>query len=332
MSACVRARNCRPRPPTSMSPTPWANWGCSIGYRRSCSWEVRWSEHGGQNPIEAIKLGASIVHGPHVFNFADVYEALDSAGGAKPADTQEALVKQLGQLLADPAARDLSLAAAERRGLRSSAARSIARWPRSSPISCNYASKWGRRMHEPAFWYRPSSWMSRFLMPLAAVYGAIAGHRLQREGLDAGIPVLCVGNYHVGGAGKTPTVLALVKLSARTRRDAGRAQPWLRRTIARTGHGRSRSPRRCRRRRRAADDGADGPGGRCARSHQRRGIGTVARRHRDRDGRWLPESGGHQGCLADRDRWRSAASAMPACFPRVPCVRRCRRKSPVPMH
>ncbi len=49
-------------------------------------------------------------------------------------------------------------------------------------------------------------------MPLAAVYGAVAGHRLRREGLDAGIPVLCVGNYHVGGAGKTPTVLALVKL------------------------------------------------------------------------------------------------------------------------
>src|SRR5882757_1216519 len=71
-------------------------------------------EHGGQNPIEAVKLGASIVHGPHVFNFADVYEALDHAGGARKADSQEALVKQLGQLLADPAARDASLAASER--------------------------------------------------------------------------------------------------------------------------------------------------------------------------------------------------------------------------
>jgi tetraacyldisaccharide 4'-kinase len=49
-------------------------------------------------------------------------------------------------------------------------------------------------------------------MPLAAVYGAIAGRRLQRKGIDAGIAVLCVGNYHLGGAGKTPTVLALVKL------------------------------------------------------------------------------------------------------------------------
>jgi len=71
-------------------------------------------EHGGQNPIEAVKLGASIVHGPHVFNFTDVYEELDRAGGARRADTQEALVKQLGQLLADPAACEASVAAAGR--------------------------------------------------------------------------------------------------------------------------------------------------------------------------------------------------------------------------
>src|SRR6266568_9194134 len=69
---------------------------------------------GGQNPIEAIKLGASIVHGPHVFNFTDVYEALDRSGGAGRADTQEAVVKQLRRLLADPAARELSVSAAER--------------------------------------------------------------------------------------------------------------------------------------------------------------------------------------------------------------------------
>jgi len=67
--------------------------------------------HGGQNPIEAIKLGASIVHGPHVFNFSDVYEALDTSGGARRAETQEALVKQLGQLLADPDARETMVAA-----------------------------------------------------------------------------------------------------------------------------------------------------------------------------------------------------------------------------
>jgi 3-deoxy-D-manno-octulosonic-acid transferase len=69
--------------------------------------------HGGQNPIEAVKLGASIVHGPHVFNFTDVYEALDGAGGARQADDTETLVKQLGQLLTDPAARQSSQNAAE---------------------------------------------------------------------------------------------------------------------------------------------------------------------------------------------------------------------------
>ena len=49
-------------------------------------------------------------------------------------------------------------------------------------------------------------------MPLGALYGAVAARRLQRQGFDAGIPVLCIGNYHVGGAGKTPMVLALTNI------------------------------------------------------------------------------------------------------------------------
>ena len=67
-------------------------------------------------------------------------------------------------------------------------------------------------MREPAFWYRPRSPKSHLLSPLGALYGAITARRMARKGFDAGVPVLCVGNYHVGGAGKTPTVLALTKL------------------------------------------------------------------------------------------------------------------------
>ena len=67
-------------------------------------------------------------------------------------------------------------------------------------------------MREPAFWYRPRSPKSQLLRPLGALYGAITARRMERRGVDAGIPVICVGNYHVGGAGKTPTVLALTKL------------------------------------------------------------------------------------------------------------------------
>lgn len=67
-------------------------------------------------------------------------------------------------------------------------------------------------MREPGFWHGPASLNSHLLKPLAALYGAVAAQRLRHKGLNAGIPVLCVGNYHVGGAGKTPTVLALAKL------------------------------------------------------------------------------------------------------------------------
>src|SRR5260370_119618 len=59
---------------------------------------------------------------------------------------------------------------------------------------------------------RPPSWISIALSPLGAFYGLISAQRLQNGGFDAGIPVICVGNYHLGGAGKTPTVLALAKL------------------------------------------------------------------------------------------------------------------------
>ena len=67
-------------------------------------------------------------------------------------------------------------------------------------------------MREPGFWHGPASLNAHLLKPLAALYGAVAAQRLRRQGLNAGIPVLCVGNYHVGGAGKTPTVMALAKL------------------------------------------------------------------------------------------------------------------------
>ena len=65
--------------------------------------------HGGQNPIEAIKLGAAIAHGPHVFNFSDVFAALDAAGGAKQVDDAATLAKQLGQWLANDEARQATI-------------------------------------------------------------------------------------------------------------------------------------------------------------------------------------------------------------------------------
>jgi tetraacyldisaccharide 4'-kinase len=54
--------------------------------------------------------------------------------------------------------------------------------------------------------------MSWLLAPLGFLYGAISGRRMLRKGRRAAVPVICVGNYSLGGAGKTPTVMALVKL------------------------------------------------------------------------------------------------------------------------
>lgn len=58
--------------------------------------------HGGQNPIEAAKLGAATVHGPHVWNFKEVYGALDEArGAALVADVNE-LSLRIARWLSDP--------------------------------------------------------------------------------------------------------------------------------------------------------------------------------------------------------------------------------------
>jgi tetraacyldisaccharide 4'-kinase len=64
----------------------------------------------------------------------------------------------------------------------------------------------------PGFWWREPGAAAALLSPLASVYGAIAQRRLEQPGTRAGVPVICVGNPTVGGAGKTPTALAIARL------------------------------------------------------------------------------------------------------------------------
>ncbi len=70
--------------------------------------------HGGQNPIEAIKLGAAILHGPFVSNFAEIYAALDGAKGADLVGDTDRLAKQAGLWLKDEAARRRIVAAGQK--------------------------------------------------------------------------------------------------------------------------------------------------------------------------------------------------------------------------
>jgi 3-deoxy-D-manno-octulosonic-acid transferase len=69
-------------------------------------------KHGGQNPIEPISLGAAVLHGPHVHNFADIYAALGDAMASYRVEDARALAATAGALLADPATCKKSVAGA----------------------------------------------------------------------------------------------------------------------------------------------------------------------------------------------------------------------------
>ncbi|MCE4222864.1 3-deoxy-D-manno-octulosonic acid transferase [Methylobacterium sp. C25] len=57
--------------------------------------------HGGQNPIEPVRLDTAILHGPNVANFSEPYRALDAAGGALTVTDARDLAAAVGELLAD---------------------------------------------------------------------------------------------------------------------------------------------------------------------------------------------------------------------------------------
>lgn len=70
----------------------------------------------------------------------------------------------------------------------------------------------------PPFWWEKPDWRAYALYPLSRIYGSIAGRRMaraRRERLD--VPVICVGNFTVGGTGKTPVAIALAKQAKKMR-------------------------------------------------------------------------------------------------------------------
>jgi tetraacyldisaccharide 4'-kinase len=70
-------------------------------------------------------------------------------------------------------------------------------------------------MRSPRFWGEPRpSVLARLLRPAAFLYGAVAARRMGRDGEQASIPVICIGNFTVGGAGKTPAAIAVARILA----------------------------------------------------------------------------------------------------------------------
>jgi tetraacyldisaccharide 4'-kinase len=74
----------------------------------------------------------------------------------------------------------------------------------------------------PPFWWEEPDWRVLALSPLSAIYGLAAGRRMRgarREKMAA--PVLCVGNFTVGGTGKTPVAIALANQARRMQLTPG---------------------------------------------------------------------------------------------------------------
>ncbi|WP_165380387.1 tetraacyldisaccharide 4'-kinase [Candidatus Finniella inopinata] len=64
----------------------------------------------------------------------------------------------------------------------------------------------------PQFWHR-DSFISHLLKPLSWIYYRLSCWKeSHRKPYKVSVPVICVGNLVMGGAGKTPTVIAIVKI------------------------------------------------------------------------------------------------------------------------
>jgi tetraacyldisaccharide 4'-kinase len=59
----------------------------------------------------------------------------------------------------------------------------------------------------PDFWWKRHAPAGLALAPFGALYGEIVGRRMAGRGVTVGVPVICVGNLVLGGAGKTPTAI-----------------------------------------------------------------------------------------------------------------------------
>lgn len=66
----------------------------------------------------------------------------------------------------------------------------------------------------PSFWWGKANWQAWALAPLAYIYGKGAAQRMaQAPTGSVDVPVICVGNFIAGGAGKTPTAIHLAKFA-----------------------------------------------------------------------------------------------------------------------
>jgi tetraacyldisaccharide 4'-kinase len=91
------------------------------------------------------------------------------------------------------------------------------------------------RLEPPSWWYEGRIPLAAWgLLPIAAIYGAAVQRRFRTASpYRSKLPVICVGNFTAGGAGKTPVALKLAALL----REAGRNPGFLTRGYGGTERG-----------------------------------------------------------------------------------------------
>jgi tetraacyldisaccharide 4'-kinase len=89
----------------------------------------------------------------------------------------------------------------------------LARVPERVPSRTGLAARLAKIL-QSHWWRAKPSWLSWALLPLSALYAGLASvqqRRALKRRVQLPVPVVVVGNWVVGGAGKTPTVVALVQ-------------------------------------------------------------------------------------------------------------------------
>ncbi|MFN0062917.1 MAG: tetraacyldisaccharide 4'-kinase [Myxococcaceae bacterium] len=191
------------------------------------------THRGGQNVLEPAAQGRPVLFGPHMENFRDSVQVLLGRGGVQVKDIEQ-LVRVAGELLARPEqAQGLGeMAQAAVRQVSGASARNVdvllSVLALASGMSGSHRQVvpkgWGSRLE--AYWF-PKHPAPAWTRVVSIVFGWLMFpyqlsfwwrmRRWHRGARGAKIPrarVVSVGSLYVGGAGKTPVVIALAQRAA----------------------------------------------------------------------------------------------------------------------
>src|SRR4029077_2399720 len=79
--------------------------------------------------------------------------------------------------------------------------------------SCRRRRPCNMPLRAPFWWYRRAGVLASALSPLGTIYGRMAERKAAEvKPYRSRLPVICIGNFTVGGGGKTPTAIAVAEV------------------------------------------------------------------------------------------------------------------------